>query len=229
VSNSDLSIAVSVQRAPAIILKGEVLAQIDDLAATAAITEVKDQTSADDAARALRQATSLSKALEEARKEATAPALELQRAIAAAVKEPASRLDAAKRDLQNKLGNFQAEQARIAREQREAEERRRREEEKRRLAELLDTTPKPAEQPSVAVTTAPVALPVAPVKVAGTRLRVSLEFVVSDASKLPVELTRRVPDLDKIKAQCVALWRDGDPIPEVSGVSFSVSRRAVSA
>ncbi|HLP01463.1 MAG TPA: hypothetical protein VK163_05510, partial [Opitutaceae bacterium] len=95
--SADLSVTVPLPQLPLVLLKGEIIARIDDLVATAAVMSVTDAESAQTAAGYMRQATTLAKEIETARTEANATALALQRAINAAVKAPAERLDAAKR------------------------------------------------------------------------------------------------------------------------------------
>lgn len=235
----DLSVAVALPASPLVLLKGEVIARIDDLVATAAVMTVADAESAQTAAGYMRAATTLAKEIESARTEANAPALALQRAINAAVKAPADRLDSAKRDLQRKIGDWQAEQDRIRREAeaaqrreaaRLAEEQRKAEAEQARLAEearLANLPPPPPPAPVAPQVIAPLA-PL-PAKIEGVRMRSTLVFEIVDVAKLPAELTIRLPDSPKIRAQFCQLWRDGDPIPEVPGLRFSVDRKAVSA
>lgn len=239
--SADLSITVPLPQQPLVLLKGEIIARVDDLVATAAVMSVTDSESAQTAAGYMRQATALAKEIETARTEANAPALALQRAINAAVKAPAERLDAAKRDLQKKVGEYQADQDRIRREaeaarQREAarlaEEQRKAEAEQKRREEeaFLAGQPPPPPPAPVAPRVVPAApLPVVAPKIAGVRMRSTLVFEVVDAAKLPEALTVRLPDSAKIRAQFCQLWRDGDPVPDVPGLRFSVDRRAVSA
>lgn len=237
----DLSVAVALPASPIVLLRGEVIARIDDLAATAAVMTVSDAESAQAAAGYMRAATSLAKEIEAARTEANAPALSLQRAINAAVKAPADRLDTAKRDLQRKIGDWQAEQDRNRREAeaaqrreaaRVAEENRKAEDEQARLTEearLANLPPPPPPVPVTPRVVAPAPLAPLPAKIEGVRMRSTLVFEVVDVSKLPEALTVRLPDPAKIRAAHCTLWRDGDAIPEVPGLRFSVDRKAVAS
>lgn len=224
----DLAIIVPATASPLVVVKGEVLAKIDDLVATAAVMTVVDTESAQTAADYLRKATTLAKEIEEARNLAKAPALAMGRAIDAAVKGPAARLDEAKRDLSRKVGEYQAEQNRIAREaeatrqreiKRKQDEQRKREEEARK-ANL---------PPPVAAPVVPIAVVIPTPKVEGIRMRSSLVFEVTDTSKLPDDLIVRLPDNGKIRARFCQLWREGDPVPEVAGLKFNIDRKAVSS
>ena len=240
-TTADLAIVPPPQASPIVLLTGDVVARIDDIVATADVMSVTDAESAQAAADFMRRATALGKEIETARTEANAPALALQRAINAAVKEPAAKLDAAKRTLQRKVGEWQAEQDRIRREaealrlrelarieaeKRKAEEEQKRREEEARAANL--PPPPPAPKPMAQEVALPVVPIVAP-KVAGVRMRSTLTFEIVDAAKLPESLTVRLPDAAKIRAQFCQLWREGDPIPEVPGLRFAVDRKAVSA
>ena len=240
-TTADLAIVPPPQASPIVLLKGDVVARIDDIAATAEVMSVTDAESAQAAADFMRSATALGKEIESARTEANAPALALQRAINAAVKEPAAKLDAAKRTLQRKVGEWQAEQdrkrretevlrlkelARIEAEKRKAEDEQRRREEEALKANLPPPPPMPA---PVAQEVVLPAVPLVAPKIAGVRMRSTLVFEVVDAAQLPEALTVRLPDHAKIRAQFCALWRDGDPIPEVPGLRFAVDRKAVSA
>ena len=240
-TTADLAIVPPPQASPIVLLKGDVVARIEDIAATAEVMSVTDAESAQAAADFMRRATALGKEIESARVEANAPALALQRAINAAVKEPAAKLDAAKRTLQRKVGEWQAEQDRIRREaevlrlkelarveaeKRRAEEEQERKEEEARLANLPPPAPIPA---PVAQEVVLPAVPLVAPKIAGVRMRSTLVFEVVDAAQLPEALTMRLPDAAKIRAQFCALWREGDPIPEVPGLRFTVDRKAVSA
>ena len=240
-ANADLAIVPPPQASPIVLLKGDVVARIEDIAATAEVMSVTDAESAQAAADFMRRATSLGKEIEAARTEANAPALALQRAINAAVKEPAAKLDAAKRTLQRQVGEWQAEQdrkrremevlrlkelARIEAEKRRAEEEQRRREEEAREANLPPPAPMPA---PVAQEIVIPAVPLVAPKIAGVRMRSTLVFEIVDASQLPESLTVRTPDSAKIRAQFCQLWREGDPIPDVPGLRFSVDRKAVSA
>ena len=240
-TTAGLAIVPPPQASPIVLLKGDVVARIDDIAATAEVMSVTDAESAQAAADFMRRATALAKEIEIARTEANAPALALQRAINAAVKSPADRLDAAKRTLQRKVGEWQAEQDRIRREaevlrlkelarieaeKRKAEDEQRRREEEAREANL------PPPPPIAAPVAQEVALPAVPLvapKVAGVRMRSTLTFEVTDAAQLPAALTLRLPDAAKIRAQFCQLWREGDPIPEVPGLRFAVDRKAVAS
>ena len=240
-TTADLAIVPPPQASPIVLLKGDVVARIEDIAATAEVMSVTDAESAQAAADFMRRATALGKEIESARTEANAPALALQRAINAAVKEPAAKLDAAKRTLQRKVGEWQAEQDRIRREaealrlkelarieaenRKAAEEQRRREEEARE-ANLPPPPPMPA---PVAQEVVLPAVPLVAPKIAGVRMRSTLVFDVVDSTQLPESLTVRTPDHAKIRAQFCALWREGDPIPDVPGLRFTVDRKAVSA
>ena len=234
---ADLAIVPPPQASPIVLLTGDVVARIDDIVATADVMSVTDAESAQAAADFMRRATALGKEIETARTEANAPALALQRAINAAVKEPAAKLDAAKRTLQRKVGEWQAEQdrkrreaealrlkelARIEAEKRKAEEEQRKREEEARAANLPPPAP-------VAQEVALPAVPLVAPKIAGVRMRSALVFEVVDAAQLPEALTMRLPDAAKIRAQFCALWREGDPIPDVPGLRFTVDRKAVSA
>ena len=240
-TTADLAIVPPPQASPIVLLKGDVVARIDDIAATAGVMSVTDAESAQAAADFMRSATALAKEIESARTEANAPALALQRAINAAVKEPAAKLDAAKRTLQRKVGEWQAEQdrkrretevlrlkelARIEAEKRRAEEEQRRREEEAREANLPPPPPMPA---PVAQDVVLPAVPLVAQKIAGVRMRSTLTFEIVDASQLPEALTVRLPDSAKIRAQFCQLWREGDPIPDVPGLRFAVDRKAVSA
>lgn len=239
--SSDLSIAVQLPQSPLVLLKGEIIARVDDLVATAAVMSVTDAESAQAAAGYMRQATALAKEIESARTDANAPALALQRAINAAVKAPAERLDAAKRDLQKKVGEYQAEHDRIRR-QREADLKREQDRiaaeqkkaaEEQRLREeaafLAGQPPPPPPAPVAPVVVAAAPHPVVAPKIAGVRMRSALVFEVVDVAKLPEALTVRLPDSAKIRAQFCLLWREGDPIPEVPGLRFAVDRKAVAS
>lgn len=243
-TTADLAIVPPPQASPIVLLKGDVVARIDDISATAEVMSVTDAESAQAAADFMRRATALGKEIESARTEANAPALALQRAINAAVKEPAAKLDAAKRTLQRKVGEWQAEQdrkrretevlrlkelARIEAEKRKAEDEQRRREEEAREANLPPPPPMPAPVAPVAQEVVLPAVPLVAQKIAGVRMRSTLTFEIVDASQLPEALTVRLPDNAKIRAQFCALWRDGDPIPEVPGLRFTVDRKAVSA
>ena len=240
-TTADLAIVPPPQASPIVLLKGDVVSRIEDIAATAEVMSVTDAESAQAAADFMRSATALGKEIESARTEANAPALALQRAINAAVKEPAAKLDAAKRTLQRKVGEWQAEQdrkrretevlrlkelARIEAEKRKAEDEQRRREEEAREANLPPPPPMPA---PVAQDVVLPAVPLVAPKIAGVRMRSTLVFEVVDSTQLPESLTVRTPDSAKIRAQFCALWRDGDPIPDVPGLRFSVDRKAVSA
>ena len=240
-TTADLAIVPPPQASPIVLLKGDVVSRIDDIAATAEVMSVTDAESAQAAADFMRSATALGKEIEAARTEANAPALALQRAINAAVKEPAAKLDAAKRTLQRKVGEWQAEQdrkrretevlrlkelARIEAEKRKAEDEQRRREEEAREANLPPPPPMPA---PVAQEVVLPAVPLVAPKIAGVRMRSTLVFEVVDAAQLPEALTVRLPDSAKIRAQFCQLWREGDPIPDVPGLRFSVDRKAVSA
>ena len=227
-ANADLAIVPPPQASPIVLLKGDVVARIDDIAATAEVMSVTDAESAQAAADFMRSATALGKEIESARTEANAPALALQRAINSAVKEPAAKLDAAKRTLQRKVGEWQAEQDRKRREaeKRKAEDEQRRREEEAREANLPPSPPIPA---PVAQEVVLPAVPLVAPKIAGVRMRSTLVFEVVDAAQLPEALTVRLPDHAKIRAQFCQLWREGDPIPDVPGLRFSVDRKAVSA
>jgi len=240
-TTADLAIVPPPQASPIVLLKGDVVARIDDIAATAEVMSVTDAESAQAAADFMRRATALGKEIESARTEANAPALALQRAINAAVKEPAAKLDAAKRTLQRKVGEWQAEQdrkrretevlrlkelARIEAEKRKAEDEQRRREEEAREANLPPPPPMPA---PVAQEVVLPAVPLVAQKIAGVRMRSTLTFEIVDASQLPEALTMRLPDAAKIRAQFCTLWREGDPIPDVPGLRFTVDRKAVSA
>ena len=240
-TTADLAIVPPPQASPIVLLKGDVVARIDDIAATAEVMSVTDAESAQAAADFMRRATALGKEIESARVEANAPALALQRAINAAVKAPADRLDSAKRTLQRKVGEWQAEQDRIRREaevlrqkelarieaeNRKAAEEQRKREEEARAANLPPPAPMPA---PVAQEVALPAVPLVAPKVAGVRMRSTLTFEVVDVAALPEALTMRLPDAAKIRAQFCQLWREGDPIPEVPGLRFAVDRKAVAS
>ncbi len=240
-ANADLAIVPPPQASPIVLLKGDVVARIDDIAATAEFMSVTDAESAKAAADFMRSATALGNEIESARTEANAPALALQRAINAAVKEPAAKLDAAKRTLQRKVGEWQAEQdrkrretevlrlkelARIEAEKRKAEDEQRRREEEAREANLPPPPPMPA---PVAQEVVLPAVPLVAPKISGVRMRSTLVFEVVDSTQLPDSLTVRTPDSAKIRAQFCQLWREGDPIPDVPGLRFAVDRKAVSA
>ena len=240
-TTADLAIVPPPQASPIVLLKGDVVARIEDIAATAEVMSVTDAESAQAAADFMRSATALGKEIESARTEANAPALALQRAINAAVKEPAAKLDAAKRTLQRKVGEWQAEQdrkrretevlrlkelARIEAEKRKAEDEQRRREEEALEANLPPPPPMPA---TVAQEVVLPAVPLVAPKIAGVRMRSTLVFEVVDSTQLPEALTVRLPDSAKIRAQFCQFWREGDPIPDVPGLRFSVDRKAVSA
>lgn len=240
-TTADLAIVPPPQASPIVLLKGDVVARIDDIAATAEVMSVTDAESAQSAADFMRSATALAKEIEVARTEANASALALQRAINAAVKAPADRLDSAKRTLQRKVGEWQAEQDRIRREaevlrqkelarieaeNRKAAEEQRKREEEARAANLPPPAPMPA---PVAQEVALPAVPLVAPKVAGVRMRSTLTFEVVDVAALPEALTMRLADAAKIRAQFCQLWREGDQIPVVRGLRFAVDRKAVAS
>lgn len=236
----DVSVALTVPAAPTVILKAEVVSKIDDIAATAAVVEIADADSAQLAADYIISATTLEKEMRAAVKEAKKPADEYVDAITAAVKDHTARLANAKASLQQKAALWQAqESARLRREQeardaelrRQVAEQRKREadqraaEEAARLANLPPPPPMaPAPEPAISIV-----VPAASTKPSGLRFRCTLLPLVVDASKIPDAFVTREPDMPKIRRHFCAPWREGEALPVVPGLEFTIDRTAISA
>ncbi len=72
------------------------------------------------------------------------------------------------------------------------------------------------------------AAPVVAPKAVGVATKVYLVIDKVDAAKLPDVFVTREPKLAAIRATYTVGWKDGDPMPECSGVTFKIDRQIVS-
>lgn len=193
------------------------LAQVEREIAHLAIT---DAATAQTAANLLNRLTNAGTALEKARATVKAPILAAGRAIDDAARAPQGRIDKAKRDLNQALVNYRAEQQRAA----EAAERARKEAEAR-AAEQAKRVTVPILDLDDCEEVAP---PVAPAQPAGVAFRAYLRIASIDVTKLPEKFIIRTADEKALRSAFVQGWKDGDPLPECAGVVFTVDRMAVS-
>lgn len=180
------------------------------------------------------QVTRLLVAVEKSRALATKPFLEMQRAIKKASDGVTDRLNAVKRKTAAKLNeHHDAERKRQEEEarQRAAAERLRIEEEEKRKAEALKSA-EPLDldfDDASGTTITPAKIPeVTPprVKVQDITYRTRLIYEVQDVNALPEAFIIRAPDTKKLSLVS-SQWKDGNPLPIVPGVTFSVQRTPV--
>ena len=249
--SSELIVPIQIPVAPHVLVPGTFLSTLAKVEQEVASLEVVDADSAQLAATLQSRLNAAGKALEKARNELKAPFLAAGREIDAAAKGPAGRIETAKKALSVGLTRYQIEQQRIAAEaeaKRKAElerlEKLRKEEEaaeKKRQAELAakvakekiadfdfdddSTTQKTEVETQIdAVKFAPAVVPDKP---AGVALRISLYPTVTDVNKLPDQFVTKTPKLREIIATFCQGYKDGDPIPQLDGVTFEVRRETI--
>lgn len=208
------------------------------------------------AAKLLTEVTLLEKQLEKCRKEAKQPFLDMGRNIDTAAKTPSTALDAMKTAVKSRMAAWDAEQRRIAAEAEsarqaelarlEAEKQREEDEARRKAEELAKTLPaedvldfefdesapteeapkseidKQIEAVKYAPAVAPAAAP------AGITYRTYLRYAVTDVNALPEQFVTRSANMNAIREAFVVGYKDGDPVPTLPGVKFSVDRVPVS-
>lgn len=198
----------------------------------------------------LTEITGAGRDLDKARVELKKPFLEIGRAIDAKAAEVTKRIDAAKGAVKRHLSDWEQREAARLREierQRQAEiarleaEKRKEEEAARARAAELAAQAKPAEvtdelefeaepepAPKTEIDRQLEAAKFAPTPVAavptGVRYRSRLLFRVESADKLPDQYVIRTPNERLIRETYVTGWKEGDAIPEIPGVVFSVDK-----
>jgi hypothetical protein len=208
------------------------------------------------AANLLAEVTVLDRELEKARKAAKQPFLDMGRSIDAAAQTPATALEALKSSVRASMGAWDAEQRRAAEEAeraRQAEiarleaERLAPEEQARRKAEELaakarpedvmdldfeagsETAAAPKSELDLKIEAAKFAPAVAPAAApAGVAYRTYLKFTVTDVGALPEQFVVRSANERLLREMYVTGYKDGDPVPSVPGVRFTVDRVPVS-
>lgn len=140
-----------------------------------------------------------------------------------------------------------AEAARVARERAELEKRQREEAERAAaaanaaspaedddglgdLAAEVETEKLAQEQARIAAAATQLAQTravVAPAKPAGIHYRTTLKFQVTDVSRLPDNLVIVTPNEAEIRRLFVTGWKEGDALPTVPGIAFTIDKQAV--
>lgn len=181
------------------------------------------------------------------------PFLDINNRIDECAKAPAARIDAAKRTLKLQLGAYvekvereaaEAEAKRLAEIKRLEEEKAKADAAARAQAEAIAAAAKPAEAIDLAFDDEPAApktetelklealkfTPAAPVKTtaAGIRFQARLIFQVTEVAKLPEAFVTRTANERLIRDTFCVGFRDGDKVPEIPGIKFTVERTAIS-
>lgn len=227
------------------------LAQVErDVASLAVSTPEQAQI----AANLLTRLTDAGRKLESARAELKAPFLAKGREIDEAARAPAARIEKAKAIIKTRVSSYEVEQQRVAREAEEARNLELRRLEERRIEEVRLAREKTAELARLAreteilamdldieesVLTPPkteiekqidavrFAAPIIAPRPSGIAFKVTLRIAEVDVAKLPEPFVIREADMVKLRAVYCVGWRDGQPIPEVPGVRFSIDRQPV--
>ncbi len=251
-----LHVAVVLPPAPYAIATSGFLATLAAVETEIAGIKITDTESAQQAATIQSRLTSAGSALEKQRKALKDPFIEAGRAIDAAARGPSDRIEAAKNAVKAKLAAFDAEQRRIAAEAERARQEELRKLREKAEAEAAEARRKQAaadaesarlaaesavpvmdmddDEPVAPTETAKAlaALEQAPAVVApkpvGVSIRVLLVATVEDVNKLPPEFVTKTANMAALQAKYCAGFKDGDPVPEVAGVRFEVSRAPVS-
>lgn len=219
---------------------------------------ITDAQSAQAAANLLQRLTSAGSQLEKVRTDLKAPYLAIGRQIDDAARAPAKRIEDAKTLIKRKTAEFaEAERRRVVEEERKRREeiarleaQRKAEEEavRKRAEELAKATPPvdilvidddapagetieygPPKTPTELAlekarysAPAPVAAPV------GVRWNCTLRIKEVDVKKLPEPFVIRTADMVAIRKLYCQGWKEGDPVPEVAGVTFEIDKQPVS-
>lgn len=210
-----------------VVIRGDVMAKVEQLRAKAGAMLVKDDESNTQAAMLLQEVTVLASDIEKARKKIKEPFLNAGREIDAAAKKATNPMDSAKGLLKGQMSDYAKQQA-------EAERKRQQEE----AASCctgdagggatseggdddvfvdLDFDEPEAEPP------AKVAKPA----LAGVSIRKRIYPIVEDFAKIPDAL--KVLNEQLVKQQYCQGWKDGDPLPEVDGLRFEVDIQPVAS
>lgn len=237
---------------PLVLADAQFLVRLASVEAQVARLSVKNPTTAQEAANLLRSLTDAGSGIEKTRTALKKPFLDIGRKIDDVAKLVGDRIEKSKGSLRKQLGDWNVrEQARLAEieRQRKAElarlEAQRAAEEKaerERQAALVAATPAVDAMDLEFETTPPApktetekqieAVKFAPAPVAarptGVGFRASLRFVVKDVRLLPEQFKITVANEKEIRATYCVGWKDGQPMPVVPGVEFSVDRIATS-
>lgn len=252
-----LTIACSIATAPSVILDAGVVARVAALAEDATKIKIAGVADANTAAQTLREITGLAKDIESAREQVKRPFFEAGKAIDAAANEQKAKLTRAGDVLRAALTRFQSEQERIAREEaeRQRKEQERLAAEAKRLADErakaeaaanaaadddddgLGVLAAEAHEDSLAQEQARIAAQatalaqtravVVPANPAGIHYRTTLKHAVTDLSKLPANLVIVTPNDAEIRRLFVTGWKEGDALPTVPGITFTIDKQAV--
>lgn len=249
-STAHVEVVAELPPSPLLVVAGESIARVATLQAHATALEVKTADDAQAASALLIEVQQLSKLIEGRRVEAKAPFLDMGKRIDAAVKPHTEALNRVASVIRPKLAQWQAEQERLASEaerKRQAEIARLEEERKKKEREAAeaqkraataspddfadvdaDLAAQRAANAQVAVANLATARQIVqPAKPAGVSFRTTLGFTVTNVNALPSSLVIVTPNEAKIRADFCHGWKEGDPLPVVPGVTFTVNKTTV--
>lgn len=236
--------------APLLLIDSAVSTAIANAEQRVGALKIKDVATYQGAVSLLADLTTSAGKIEKARADLKAPFIEIGRKIDATAKAPADRIENLKRkvrgeiqawDLAQREEAAKRERDRLAEIQRLEAEKRRQDEEARTKAVALaaqsaptdlefDEAPPPAAKSAIdqrieALKFTPAVTAPA---VAGVSFRVRLVAHVEDVAKIPEAFVIRSANERLIRETYCAGFKDGDAIPELPGVKFTVDRQPVS-
>lgn len=237
--STELIIPAQLPETPIVLANQRWMQALATLESNVASLQVTDAKQAEVAAEYLQRATKAGSSLERMRKDVLKPYLDLQKRINTVAAQPKTRIEACKNQLKDKLAAWQElERARLAEERRQAEEELRKLEEKKQqqaadegalsldfdddgVGEPVESIDTQLERASLAVAATPTSA-----KTSGVAFIARLVPEIQDIDALPAEFVIRTPNKAAIQEKFCRGWKDGDPLPTLPGVIFTVERTA---
>lgn len=243
-----LEIVANLPATPLLVVPGETVALVAKLTKAGNSVAIIDAATADAAGKLLVELTAIDKLIEARRVEVKAPFLDLGRKIDDAVKPHAQSINVATSKLRTALANWQRqEEKRVADEERARQAELARLEQERKDAEQkaaaaqtqaaagddlaeFDIVAADIQQARVEEAQANLASArqiVTAAKPAGVTYRTTLKAELSDMNKLPPKYVLFSPNMELVRANHCVGWKEGDPIPVVGGIKFTVEKTTV--